>query len=318
MTDFDHGTIPFAGYALDRASERRRETDWIDSLKQHPDTDLVLIDRGSPVLDVQVRSDGTQPPLRLACSQRDAILGKQVPVVFMGLDDKGRGTFAAEVPRGVELEVGPLEGMGEPVDLRTAAIGPLQGGDLALMGTAKALFEWHARHQFCANCGSPSDMTEAGWKRVCPDCGAEHWPRTDPVAIMLPVHGDSCFLARSARFPRNFVSCLAGFIEPGETFAEACVREVFEEAGLKVTKTRYVIDQPWPFPSQLMIGLIAEVADQNVLLAEEELAEGVWLTRDQARQILSPNGVEIDGRVRNAPPPMAVAHWLIRAWVEAR
>jgi NAD+ diphosphatase len=308
--------IPFSGYTLDRASERRREAEWIAALLADPGNDLVLIDRGRPVLDVRADGDGAQGPLRLSVSARAALLGEDAPTLFMGLEADGRAVFAAQVPHGVELDVGPLQGLGEAVEMRTAAMGPLRGGDLAMMGTARALFEWHGSHGYCAKCGHATDIVDAGWKRVCPACKTEHFPRTDPVAIMLPVRGDTCFLARSARFPRNFVSCLAGFIEPGETFSEACTREVFEEAGLRVTGARYVADQPWPFPSQLMIGLIAEVADGEVTLASEELAEGHWFTRDEARELLSPSGVVKDGRTFNCPPRMAIAHWIVRAWVD--
>ncbi|MCU0881550.1 MAG: NAD(+) diphosphatase [Hyphomonadaceae bacterium] len=308
--------ILFSGYPLDRASERRREADWIAGLLADPGSDLVLLDRGRPVLDVTVGEDGAQGPLRLSVAARAALLGEDAATLFMGLEGDGRAVFAAQVPQGVELDVGPLQGLGEAVEMRAAAMGPLRDGDLALMGTARAIFEWHGSHGFCSKCGHATDITDAGWKRVCPACKTEHFPRTDPVAIMLPVRDGQCFLARSARFPRNFVSCLAGFIEPGETFGEACTREVFEEAGLRVTTARYVADQPWPFPSQLMIGLIADVADGPVTLATEELAEGHWFTRDEARALLSPSGVDKEGRTFNCPPRMAIAHWIVRAWVD--
>jgi NAD+ diphosphatase len=308
--------IPFAGYTLDRASEQRGDKDRITGLLADPNNDLVLLDRGRPVLEAQADPDGACPPLRLSIAARADILGANAQTLFMGLEPSGRAVFAAELPQGVELEVTPLQGLGEAVEMRAAAMGPLRGDDLALMGTAKAMFEWHGRHGFCSNCGHATEIAEAGWKRVCLSCKTEHFPRTDPVAIMLPVRGDSCFLARSSRFPRNFVSCLAGFIEPGETFSEACAREVFEEAGLYVTQARYVADQPWPFPSQLMIGLVAEVAEGDVTLATQELAEGHWFTRDEARLLLSPGGLQRDDRTFNCPPRMAIAHWLIKAWVE--
>src|SRR5262249_43323174 len=141
------------------------------------------------------------------------------------------------------------------MDLRAvAAQGLATDGDLDPLAEAKSLLSWHSRHRFCANCGASTEIIDAGWRRDCPACGTQHFPRTDPVVIMLTVHGDECLLGRSGRFPPTMWSCLAGFIEPGETIEEAVRRETFEEAGIVCGDVRYFRSQPWPFPSSLMIG----------------------------------------------------------------
>jgi NAD+ diphosphatase len=178
-----------------------------------------------------------------------------------------------------------------------------------MLGCAKALFDWHRRHRFCANCGAPSELAEAGWKRVCGACQAEHFPRVDPVVIMVPVIGEKCLLGRQRRFPRNMFSALAGFVEPGEAIEEAVARETKEEAGLSVTQVRYHSTQPWPFPSSLMIGCVAEVADDRESVDTEELESARWFTREEAKAM-------IEGRHPDCacPPPFAIAHQLLKTW----
>jgi NAD+ diphosphatase len=185
----------------------------------------------------------------------------------------------------------------------------LPATEAAILATAKSMFEWRRRHKHCANCGEPTDAVEGGWKRACPSCKAEHFPRTDPVVIMLPVHGDRCMLGRGAVWPKGIFSALAGFLEPGETIEEACARELFEEAGLTAVSVRYHSTQPWPYPSSLMIGLIAQVDGDQATPDQTELAEVEWFTRAQARDLL-------DGKIEGlmAPGGMAIAHQLIRAW----
>lgn len=308
--------MPFTGFPIDRAGLKRRDGAWIAAQLADPGTDLILLKGGQPVLEARAAADGSQGLLRLSAAALGTALPSGLDTVFLGLEADGRAVFAVALPRRFDLDDGPLAGLGEVAELRGAAAGPLRGGDLALAATARDLFDWHERHGFCARCGHASELAEAGWKRVCPSCGAEHFPRTDPVAIMLPVRDGRCFLARNAqRFPRGFVSALAGFIEPGETVEEACAREIEEEAGLKVISARIVSNQPWPFPSQLMIGLIADVAPGEVRLDLDELSEGYWFTPDEARALLSPQGHVFDGITWRAPPPLAIAHHLIQAWL---
>ena len=171
---------------------------------------------------------------------------------------------------------------------------------------------WHARHRFCPNCGTPTNLVQGGWRRDCPSCKAEHFPRTDPVVIMLPVVGERCVLGRSPRFPKTMWSALAGFAEPGESIEEAVRREVREEVGLVCTRVAYFGSQPWPFPTSLMIGCHAQAVDETIVIDRDELEDARWFERAELRSMLArahPQGL-------TTPPPLAIAHHIIRAFVE--
>jgi NAD+ diphosphatase len=307
--------MPFTGFPLDRASVHRRDEAFIAALLQNGDSDLILVQNGQPVLELPCNEAVPRSALKLRAAARAGFLGSgHTELIFLGLDTNGRATFAASLPPHFDLEDGPLAGLGEGVDLRAAA-GVMDLADLALISTGKALLDWHARHQFCANCGARTEMVEAGWKRACPQCKTEHFPRTDPVAIMLAVHGDKCLLGRGPGFRAGYISALAGFIEPGETIEEGCARELMEEAGVTMTSARIIANQPWPFPSQLMIALIAEVSSAELKLDTDEVSEAIWFDRRQARALLSDGGCVINGTTLRAPPPLAIAHHLIKTWV---
>ena len=199
------------------------------------------------------------------------------------------------------------------MDLRAAAMtgtAPLE--ELGILACAKSLLDWHARHRFCANCGAPTAPAQAGYRRDCAACGAQHFPRTDPVVIMLIARGDRCLLGRQSRFPPGMYSCLAGFMEPGETIEAAVRRETFEEAGVTVGAVRYAASQPWPFPASLMIGCIGEAESEVLAVDREELDDARWFTRDDARLMLRRE--HPDGYF--TPPPVAIAHYLMQAWLD--
>ncbi len=184
--------------------------------------------------------------------------------------------------------------------------------EIGLMATAKSLLLWHDRHRFCANCGQPTTFAAAGFRRDCAGCNAQHFPRTDPVAIMLITRGDKCLLGRSAHFAPGRFSCLAGFIEPGETVEAAVRRETFEETGIKVGAVSYLSSQPWPFPSNLMIGMHGIAESEEITIDPVELEAARWFTRGEIRQLLDnthPEGF-------SAPPPVAIAHHLMRAFLK--
>jgi NAD+ diphosphatase len=197
------------------------------------------------------------------------------------------------------------------VDLRSIAVrGLVPAEELGLLAMAKSMLDWHRRHRFCANCGAPTEASQAGFRRDCSACGTQHFPRTDPVVIMLVTHGDRCLMGRQPRFPEKMYSCLAGFLEPGETIEDAVRRETFEEAGIRVGKVRYLASQPWPFPSNIMIGCIGEALTEKIDFDGEELEDARWFSKDDVRRMLE--GAHEDFA---APSPIAIANLLIREWV---
>lgn len=201
------------------------------------------------------------------------------------------------------------------VNVRGLALeGFLSPHEIGLIGQAKSLLGWHSRHSFCSACGNRTVMAGAGWKRECNTCGSAHFPRTDPVVIMLAVRGDECLLGRQPRFPKGMYSALAGFLEPGETIENAVRREIFEESGVHVGRVNYHASQPWPFPSSLMISCIAEAASDAITMDKAELEDCRWFHRNELREMFAathPDGL-------TAPQPIAIAHVLMRDWLENR
>jgi NAD+ diphosphatase len=198
-------------------------------------------------------------------------------------------------------------------DLRSLATGGLVAREhLPPLAEAKSLLGWHGRHRFCPNCGAPTHLAQAGWRRDCAACGAEHFPRTDPVVIMLAIDGERCLLGRQSRFAKGMWSCLAGFVEPGETLEDAVRRETLEETGIVCGRVSYFASQPWPFPMSLMIGCHAEALTSELRVDRSELEEARWFARDEVAAMVlrrHPDGL-------TATHPFAIAHHIIRAWLE--
>jgi NAD+ diphosphatase len=232
-------------------------------------------------------------------------------VVFLGVTD-GAARFGMSLPRDAAEALKARQDI-QLTDLRALAVQALVAPEhLPPLAEAKAMLQWHMRHRFCSNCGAPTAAVCAGWKRDCAACKAEHFPRTDPVAIMLAIDGDRCLLGRQTRFVTGTWSCLAGFIEPGETIEDAVRREVLEEAGVICGPVKYFASQPWPFPMSLMIGCHAEAISTEIVVDTSELEDARWFTRREAAQMLArqhPDNLA-------TPPPIAIAHHIIRAWVE--
>jgi NAD+ diphosphatase len=271
--------ITFSGSPLDRLAARRDDAEWLAAQKAR----VYALRDGKPLV-----RDG-----------RLAEVARREPALFLGMSDD-TAVFAVELD--AEPEAGGFE------EMRPLAL-ILPPEEAAIIGAARSLFEWHRRHPFCAACGNATRIASAGWKRVCAHCRSEHFPRVDPVVIMLAVHGERCLVGRQAAWPAGRMSALAGFVEPGESIEEACARELREEAGLVATRVRYMASQPWPFPSSLMIGLFADVANDDAVADGVELEAVRWLTRQEARGVVDGTHPEI-----LAPSRFAIAHSLLRAW----
>jgi NAD+ diphosphatase len=283
--------IPFSGSPLDRASYGRADPAW---LAAQAVAGLFLPFWQNRPFVVQDRA-GFLP-------WREEWRG--ATCVFLGLDGT-QPLFA------VDLGSEPVLGEGAFAEMRASAF-VLPARDIAIAGQAKALLDWHKRHGFCPNCGAPTQLCDGGYRRLCPHCGAEHFPRTDPVVIMLPLFGDACLVGRNLRFPPQLYSAFAGFVEPGESMEEAVRRELREEVNLAVGAVRYHATQPWPFPSSLMLGCYAEAESRDFQIDGHEIEDARWLTKDEVRARLA-NGIEDEMKL---PVSIAIAHYLIKDWAQ--
>ncbi len=213
------------------------------------------------------------------------------------------------------LRIDPEAAPAERVPELFALVAEMAPGEAGSYAAARSLADWHSRHRSCANCGTPTAPARAGWARQCPGCGTEHYPRTDPVAIMLAQHGAGpgarVLVGRQPPWPAGRYSALAGFVEAGESLEEAVARELKEEAGVVAHAVRFVASQPWPFPSQLMLACVAEVADDTLAVDRSELEDAMWVSRDEVRAALAG-----DPAARfTPPPPYAIARTLLEAWL---
>ena len=280
----------FTGGTLDREDRLRHDADALAAAMGDWRARLLVL---GPGYEPEVGEDGRLAWTTLADAPEDAEL------VLLGTDN-GRPRFAAlTYQAGGGFRSPRLMGM-------LAVMAP---GEAATWAAARSVLDWHARHRFCANCGSATETFRAGWGRRCPDCRTEHFPRTDPVVIMLAEHDDRCLLGRQPGWPPGRYSALAGFLEPGESIEEAVAREVKEEAGVTVRDVRYVASQPWPFPSQLMIACIGRAEDDAITLDRNELEEAIWVSRADVRTVLAGG----EGPFL-PPPPHAIAHSLLTRW----
>lgn len=290
--------IVFAGSPIDRADAVRNDPARLAEL-QRAGARLLRLDGYAPVLD---GSSGGKSGLQWTA------LGDADPaaeLVFLGLLD-GAACFAPVAPDLVNSETGAMASLWPLLER-------LSDSDSAIYGGAKMLVDWHARHRFCARCGGPTDLAKGGWQRNCRNatCRAEHFPRVDPVTIMLVEHDGDLLLGRQHRFPPGSYSALAGFVEPGETIEEAVAREVHEEAGVRVDKVRYVASQPWPFPSSLMIGCHAVARSRDLVIDRIELEDARWYPREAVRRAVAGDpdaGLSV-------PPRRAIAHQLLQWWL---
>jgi NAD+ diphosphatase len=305
----DLGPKPHLGYtesALERAAELRLDDAALQRLATNSHACAYAV---GGELVVMKQNSGLADPLFDMAEVRT--LGETAELVFLGLTG-GAGRF------GIGLAPATVEALKARndlliTDLRSIAVKGLVAPEhLPPLAEAKAMLHWHARHRYCSNCGAKTNLACGGWKRECPGCHGEHFPRTDPVVIMLAVSGDRCLLGRSGRFAAAMYSCLAGFVEPGESIEDAVRRETLEEAGIRCGRVSYFRSQPWPFPMSLMIGCHAEALNHEIVVDRSELEDARWFSREEVALMLMrrhPDGL-------GTPPPVAIAHHIIRAWVE--
>lgn len=282
----------FTGGLLDRA----------DALRHDPAALSAKLDWRARLLKL----DGLTPQVedgRLAWTSL-ADLPEEAEVILLGLDAQDRAHVAALLPASGE---GTVPAMRSPALMTMLAA--LEPGEAATYAAARSVLDWHARHRFCARCGSTTHLFRAGWGRQCDACFTDHFPRVDPVVIMIAEHDGRALLGRGKGWPEGRYSALAGFVEPGESVEEAVAREIHEEAGVRVREVRYVASQPWPFPSSLMIACTATADGDAIALDVAELEDAMWVPRDVVRAVLAGEPGPF-----LAPPPYAIAHTLLSVW----
>lgn len=302
----------FSGNPLDRADALRRDPEWLEAAARDLEARYLPIWQ----LNVLVNSTDSMEGSRLGWLKYTDVerLDVGLPPIFLGLQD-GAPHFALDISAVHDPNHEFNLAAGFAFEESRAAAMNLPMTDTGILAQARAQVGWHKSHRFCSVCGHPSEQEKGGHLRRCPECAAEHFPRTDPVAIMLVVDGDRCLLGQShgplVRF--GMFSALAGFIDQGETIEEAVRREIWEEAGIKVGDVRYHSSQPWPFPSSLMIGCHATALTRDITIDEAEMHDVRWFTRHDVLDALA--GEHPDLRL---PGPIAIAHHLLKDWAEQR
>ena len=306
----------FSGNPLDRADAMRRDEAGIAAAANHQDSRYLLLWN----LNVLTIADPAGPSLGWLTQGDIAQLNIELPPGLLGLH-KGVAHFALDVSKlGDPMHELNLSPPWQFDDARRAAMG-LPMAESGILAQARSQVDWHRRHQFCSVCGERTSQGKGGHVRRCGDCNAEHFPRTDPVAIMLILDGDRCLLGQSAgRLARTgMYSALAGFIDQGESIEEAVRREVMEEAGIRVGPVRYHSSQPWPFPSSLMIGCHGLAESTEINMDSEEMTDVRFFARAEvadAFQRVQSGVSDPNPEVLKVPGALAIAHHLIKAWLE--
>ena len=302
--------IAFAGNPLDRASDRRADAAWLAGRRNDPAARVLPLWKLQPLLLGPENATGMTSLGFLDGYLASGLGASDAVEVFLGVNGAGP-YFARDISSLPDPLAASLASHGHFRDARSAA-SLLPAEEIAILGQAKALIDWHNRHGFCAQCGSATEIGDGGYRRICPACKAEHFPRTDPAVFMLVTAGDRCLLGRNKRFTGGHYSTLAGFLEPGETIEEAVRREVYEEVRVRVGAVYYFASQPWPFPSNLMIGCFAEAATDAIEVDGNEILAARWFDRETVKRLLNGQSSEV-----SLPRRDAIAFHLIRHWAES-
>ncbi|MCX7566697.1 NAD(+) diphosphatase [Sulfitobacter sp. F26169L] len=312
--------VTFGGSGLDRAGELRGNPQGLADAAADPSARAIVFWRGKPLIsperpaglirlgmDHAVLRDATEPPI---------LLGREdgMPVFAVDLSSWSPASF----------DENSLGGFLDPTEQRHPALPDwmvfaelrrvmtwLSPRDAELATSGKAVFGWHQTHRFCACCGVETQMVQGGWQRKCASCNAAHFPRTDPVVIMLITHGNSVLMGRSPGWPKGMYSLLAGFVEPGETLEAAVRREVYEEAGVQVGDVGYLASQPWPFPASLMFGCWGQATSSDIKIDPVEIEDARWMTREEMMAVSQGYHPEVMPARKGA-----IAHFLLERWLE--
>jgi len=300
--------VGFAGNVIDRQAEKRSD-DSAKTALTDPSARLLLMGGGRILLKFKGDAGNDSGAACYFSVAEAQALGADVgSAVLLGVDGQGPVLAVSVAVEGDNLPE-PLKA----IDYRSVYMQNLvDGSALGALAQGASLLAWHANHGFCGKCGQPSEMRIGGYKRVCTACATEHFPRTDPVAIMLTVTKERCLLGRGRHFPPGMYSALAGFIEPGETIENAVRRETFEESGIRLGRVVYHASQPWPFPYSLMIGCFGEALNDDITPDTVELEDCRWFDRAEVLSMLNKTHPTLF-----TPPSGAIAHHLIRAWAES-
>jgi NAD+ diphosphatase len=296
----------YAGLALDRLAERRRDGEFLAAQRAAIGAQIVPVWRSRNLV-----LGGDVPRAVFLSFDRIQTFGhEEDPLIFLGEHDS-QGYFAIDLSRHEENTLATIidSGNAQFVDLRSVG-SVIDRQEGALLAYSRALMHWHARHRFCGVCGSATRSESAGHVRRCSNanCNAEHFPRTDPAVIMLVTHGDHALLGRQKSWPAGQHSTLAGFVEPGESLEDAVAREVFEEAGVRVRNVHYHSSQPWPFPSSIMLGFHATADALDLQIDPEELENAAWFSCDYIRTAHEPERFRL-------PRADSIARRLIEDWL---
>lgn len=308
-----HPPICFTANPLDRQSANRGNDDWRTERLRDPDSRFLLMSGDLKAFVDPRRPEGPGIAWLSNAQILDLLVpaqGKPAPCIFLG-EAEGLAHFAVDA---AGLDRADPDWGGKFIDVRSVA-GALPVAESGILAQARAMIDWHRRHRFCAVCGAPTHVGDGGYRRECSDtgCAAQHFPRTDPVVIMLVIREGRCLLGRQPRFPKGVFSALAGFVEPGESIEDAVRREIQEEAGVLVGKVNYVASQPWPYPSSLMIGCLGEGLSEDIQVDNDELDEARWFGRDEVAAMISVSeDMQAGPRM---PPALSLAHQLALRWL---